>query len=69
LRPGDVIEIRSSEAVRNLYRGIIANNPPAPLEWVALDTEGLRATMLGTPGPSDISLPVNANIVVEFLSR
>ena len=69
LRPGDVIEIRSSEAVRNLYRGIIANNPPAPLEWVSLDTEGLRATMLGAPGPSDISLPVNANIVVEFLSR
>jgi hypothetical protein len=25
--------------------------------------------MLGQPGPSDISLPVNANIVVEFLSR
>jgi hypothetical protein len=25
--------------------------------------------MLGAPGPSDISLPVNANIVVEFLSR
>jgi small subunit ribosomal protein S4 len=57
------------KAVRNLYRGIIANNPPAPLEWVALDTEGLRATMLGAPGPTDISLPVNANIVVEFLSR
>jgi small subunit ribosomal protein S4 len=69
LRPGDVIEVRSTEAVRNLYRGIIANNPPAPLDWVSLDTESLRATMLGGPGPSDISLPVNANIVVEFLSR
>jgi small subunit ribosomal protein S4 len=69
LRPGDVIEIRSSEAVRNLYRGIIANNSPVPLDWVTLDTEGLKATVLGLPGPSDISLPVNANIVVEFLSR
>jgi small subunit ribosomal protein S4 len=64
-----VIEVRSTEAVRNLYRGIIANIPPTPLDWVSLDTEGLRATMLGAPGPSDISLPVNANIVVEFLSR
>jgi small subunit ribosomal protein S4 len=69
LRPGDVVEIRSNEAIRNLYRGIIANNSPAPLDWVALDTEGLKANVLGNPGPSDISLPVNANIVVEFLSR
>ena len=69
LRPGDVIEIRSNEAVRNLYRGIIANNSPVPLDWVTLDTEGLKATMLGQPGRSDISLLVNANIVVEFLSR
>jgi small subunit ribosomal protein S4 len=64
LRPGDV-----NEAIRNLYRGIIANNSPVPLDWVSLDSEGLKATVLGQPGPSDISLPVNANIVVEFLSR
>jgi len=69
LRPGDVIEIRSNEAVRNLYRGIIANNSPVPLDWVTFDTESLKATIQGNPGPSDISLPVNANIVVEFLSR
>ncbi len=69
LRPGDVIEIRSNEAIRNLYRGIIANNTPIPLDWVTLDSEGLKATVLGNPGASDISLPVNANIVVEFLSR
>jgi small subunit ribosomal protein S4 len=69
VRPGDVIEIRANEAIRNLYRGIIANNSPVPLDWVSLDSEGLKATVLGQPGPSDISLPVNANIVVEFLSR
>ena len=33
------------------------------------DLETLRATVQGLPGPSDISLPVDANIVVEFLSR
>lgn len=69
LRPGDVLEIRSNEAIRNLYRGIIANNSPVPLEWVSLDSEGLKAIVQGNPGPTDISLPVNANIVVEFLSR
>jgi small subunit ribosomal protein S4 len=69
LRPGDVIDVKANEAIRNVYRGIIANNAPVPLDWLTLDTEGLKATMAGQPGPSDISLPVNANIVVEFLSR
>jgi small subunit ribosomal protein S4 len=69
LRPGDVIEVRNRETTRNLYRGVIANNPPMPVDWLNFDTENLRVTVAGNPGASDISLPVNANIVVEFLSR
>lgn len=69
LRPGDVVELRNRESIKNVYRGIIANNPPVPPDWITFDTEGLKATMAGTPSASDISLPVNANIVVEFLSR
>ncbi len=68
-RPGDVIEIRSRDSIKNVYRGIIANNAPTPLDWLTFDTENLRVTVAGNPGASDISLPVNANIVVEFLSR
>ena len=68
-RPGDVIEVRNTESVRNLYRGIIANNSPTPIDWLSFDSEGLKVTVQGAPGPSDISLPVNINIVVEFLSR
>ena len=40
-----------------------------PLDWVTLDAENLSATVLGLPGASDISLPVDVNTVVEFLSR
>ncbi|WP_164102561.1 30S ribosomal protein S4 [Candidatus Laterigemmans baculatus] len=69
LRPGDVIEVRGRENLKNLYRGVIANATPDPLDWVTFDTENLKATVLGLPGPSDISLPVDANAVVEFLSR
>jgi small subunit ribosomal protein S4 len=69
LRPGDVIELRNRESIKNVYRGIIANNPPVPPDWITFDTEGLKATMAGAPSATDISLPVNANIVVEFLSR
>jgi small subunit ribosomal protein S4 len=40
-----------------------------PVDWLAFDAESLRVTVQGAPGPSDISLPVDANTVVEFLSR
>ncbi len=69
VRAGDVIEVRGNEAVRNLYRGVIANHPATPLDWVSFDSENLKATLMGVPVAADISLPVNANIVVEFLSR
>jgi len=69
LRPGDVVEVRGRENLKNLYRGFIANAAPDPLDWITFDTENLKATMLGLPGSSDISLPVDVNSVVEFLSR
>ena len=69
LRSGDVIEVRGKEGLKNLYRGVIANSPPDGLDWVSFDSEQLRATVLSLPSAVDISLPVDANSVVEFLSR
>jgi len=69
LRAGDVIEVRGRENLKNLYRGVIANNPPIPLDWVSFDSEEMKATVLSVPTSTDISLPVDGNIVVEFLSR
>ena len=69
LRPGDIVEVRGRENLKNLYRGVIANATPDALDWVTFDSENLKATVLGLPGASDISLPVDANSVVEFLSR
>ncbi len=69
LRAGDVIEVRGRENLKNLYRGVIANNPPSPPEWLSFDSEDLKATVLSLPTANDVSLPVDGNIVVEFLSR
>ncbi|MEM0925924.1 MAG: 30S ribosomal protein S4, partial [Planctomycetota bacterium] len=66
---GDIVEVRNRENLKNLYRGVIANAAPDALDFVGFDSENLKATMLGLPGASDISLPVDANAVVEFLSR
>ncbi|HBE68178.1 MAG TPA: 30S ribosomal protein S4 [Planctomycetaceae bacterium] len=69
LRAGDEIELRDRENLKNLYRGVIANNPPQPLDWLSFDSENFKATVLSVPTENDISLPVDGNIVVEFLSR
>ena len=69
LRPGDVISLRPRENLKNLYKSIISETSPDSPEWVAFDSEGLQATVQREPGPEDVSLPVDANTVVEFLSR
>ena len=69
VRPGDVISVRSRENIQTLYRSITSENAPEPPEWLTLDTSTLSTTVAGLPGAEDISLPVDANTVVEFLSR
>lgn len=70
LRPGDVITIRPKEPIYNLYKAVVGDgNSQQTPDWITMDPESLRVTMVGLPGESDISLPVNVNMVVEFLSR
>ncbi|MBM4090497.1 MAG: 30S ribosomal protein S4 [Planctomycetes bacterium] len=69
LRAGDVITVRRRENLLSYYRGLASDRQTTQLDWLSFDPETLRATMLGLPGPDDISLPVDANMVVEFLSR
>jgi small subunit ribosomal protein S4 len=70
LRPGDVVTVRRRENLLGVYRGFAdTNNSTQAMDWVSFDSDTLRATVQGLPGKSDISLPVDANMVVEFLSR
>ena len=69
VKPGDVITIRPRSNIQDLYRAVSENTEDSTLDWLTFDTETLRATVQGTPGPEDISLPVDVRMVVEFLSR
>lgn len=69
LRPGDVVTIRPKEPIYNLYKGASENASTNTPDWITFDGEALRATVQGLPGPSEFSLPVDVNIVVEFLAR
>ena len=69
LRQGDVITVRAKKNLQEVYRSMAEEFTGEPLDWVSFDKETLRATVQSLPGPSDISLPVDVNTVVEFLSR
>ena len=69
LRPGDVITIKPKEPIYNLYKGAAEGSSTQTPDWITFDSESLRATMQGMPGPGEFSLPVEVNIVVEFLAR
>jgi len=69
LRPGDVITVRARDNLKNLYSALAGEAEGEPVDWLSFDAESLRVTVQGAPSPSDISLPVDANTVVEFLSR
>ena len=69
LRPGDIITVRRRENLLEYYSALASENSAEPNDWLTFDAETLRVTVLGNPGPSDISLPVDVNTVVEFLSR
>jgi small subunit ribosomal protein S4 len=70
MRPGDVITVRPKEKIYNLYKGAGSDgaNTQTP-EWITFDSETLRATVVGLPSAADFSLPVDVNVVVEFLAR
>ena len=69
VRPGDVISVRDKTGIRNLYQFASSESTGEPLEWVSFDGEGLTATVQSIPDATDISLTIDVNMVVEFLSR
>ncbi len=70
LRAGDVVSLRPRANVLKMYQALREQGVEGEgTEWVSFDTDQLVATVQGKPSASDISLPVDANTVVEFLSR
>lgn len=69
VRPGDVITVRANEKLRNYYRGNLVNSDTQGVEWAGFDADTMTITVQAIPGSTDISLQVDGNMVVEFMSR
>lgn len=70
LRPGDVVTVRNRDNIVNYLRGVVDQvGEGQGLEWAKFDADTLTISIVGAPSAADISLPVDGNVVVEFLSR
>lgn len=69
VRPGDVIHVKRRSSLTDLYGGNLAAFDGRAADWLHVDSERLTITVTRLPGPEDVTLPVNVQIVVELLSR
>ena len=69
VRPGDVITVRNRPNLRKIYREIVDSSTVPHTDWIAFDADGLKATVTQVPTYGDVSLPVNVDQVVAFMSR
>lgn len=69
VRPGDVITLRNRPNVRKLYNNIREGLTIIPCEWINYDETSFSAIVASRPTYDEISLHVDVNQVVAFLSR
>lgn len=69
LRAGDVVDVKRREAITTIYQSCLAENDSPVADWLAFDEAKLRVIVHRLPAPEDITLPVDAAMVVELLSR
>lgn len=69
VRSGDVITLRNRPNVKKLYSAIQESITLPQCNFVTFDQGELKATVTSLPGFDDVSLPVDVNQVVAFMSR
>ena len=70
VKPNDVIEIRANAVSRQLAtRGLeLSTSRPVP-DWLSVNKEGLKGSVVRMPTREDIQPIANEQAVVEFYSR
>lgn len=66
---GDIIHVKRKGPLVKMYRELLASGTEESADWLAVDAENMRITVLRLPTVVDITLPVDVGIVIELLSR
>ncbi len=69
LRPGDVVTVRARPKLQEIYKGLLEESMGEAVDWITVDKAGLNFTVQGIPAREDVSLPIDINMVIEFLAR
>ncbi len=70
VKPGDVIEVRKKESIEKRGKDNLELLKDRPIpEWLSLDKDALKATVLRHPGKGDAGLPVEESMIVELYSK
>ena len=69
VRAGDVITVRNRPNLHAIYKEQVGRADTAACEFVSVDDSALKIVVSAIPTFADVSLPVDVNQVVAFLSR
>ncbi len=69
VKAGDVITVKGREQLHLVYKAVLADSSPNTPDWLQFDQDALRCSVIGLPGPMDVSLPVDIKTVTEFMGR
>ncbi len=70
VQPGDVISVRENSRSKSYFKdraeSLAKHVPP---QWLTLDAAAMSGTVVGLPERSDIDIPINEQLIVEYYSR
>lgn len=69
VRAGDIITLRKRPNIQKLYSHIREGLTMVPCDWINYDESNFSAVVTTRPAFDDVSLSVDVNQVVAFLSR
>lgn len=69
VKPGDIITLRKRPNVAKLYAAIKDSMTIVPTDWINYDDSNYSAIVTTAPAFDDVSIQVDVNQVVAFLSR
>ncbi len=67
LRRGDVISVATKS--RALAQSALESGAGMVSDWIAVDKEGLKATMTSFPDESFLPFPLEPRLIIEHYSR
>jgi small subunit ribosomal protein S4 len=69
VKPGDVIQVREASRNKAHFKEIRETQGRGVPEWLEVDREQLKGTVLRLPTREEIDVPVQEHLVVELYSR